>query len=99
MLRSEKGIGSPGTGVTGNYEPANGGTGNLTLGPLKEQQVFFLTEPSLQSPKAGSYVGAGTNPGPLCGTCAFSPDELPLQPQLELVHKMSTMELHFLLHT
>ena len=45
LMRPEESTGSPGAGVKGSYEL---GAGNLSSGPLQEQQVLLTTEPSLQ---------------------------------------------------
>ena len=46
--RSEAGVGSPGTGDPGNCDPPCGCL-ELNPGPLEEQLVLLIAEPSLQS--------------------------------------------------
>lgn len=44
--RPEEGVPSPGTGVANGCEPACGHW-KLILGPLQEQHVILITEPSV----------------------------------------------------
>ena len=46
-MYAEKGIGSPGTGVTDSYE-LSCGCWELTLDPLEEQPELLTSEPSFQ---------------------------------------------------
>lgn len=57
MWRSEAGAGYPHTGVTDDYE-LPGRCLELNPGPLREQQVLYITEPSqsiFKSPHLSKY--------------------------------------------
>lgn len=47
-------IKSPGVGVTGSCEPPNVGCLEVTSGPLQEQSMLVITEPSFQSRRSVS---------------------------------------------
>ena len=55
LMEVKEGIGSPGTGYEWLWAINHVGDGKLNLGPLQEQQVFLITEPSLQPQPMSFY--------------------------------------------